>query len=77
MRELGQEPNGFTEKTLFQDNSKGVDAIEMMGPPSRIEPLKAEMSKLGDNLKRKRKFQVVKNDRTTLGYMEDPEHGYS
>ena len=49
----------------------------MMEPPAIVEQVKAKMSKYGDNLKHKRKVQLVRNTMTNLGYMEDLEHGYS
>ena len=48
-----------------------------MKPPDSIDQIKEKIRKCGDNLKRKRKVQAVINYRMNLGYMEDPEPGYS
>ena len=48
-----------------------------MDPNASIEQVKAQNNIFGDNMNRKGKVQAVRNSRITLGYMKDPEHGYS
>ena len=70
------------EKTIFKEIIQDIAynpilaELEMIDPTVRIEQVKVEIWKYGDKLKRKQKLQAVRNYRITLGYMEDPEHGY-
>ena len=81
MRDMGQKPNELVEKTLFKERIQDVDytpilaGLDMMEPSSRIQQFKADISKFGENMKRKHKVQAVRKYCMALGYMEDLEHG--
>ena len=79
IRGLGQQPYELTEKTISKEliyNIKynpfhaGLNTTEL---PDNIEQVKAQIKKFNDKIKQKLKIKISRNDKITLGYIEEPK----